>query len=225
MKSTVQVESSVENSPRVLGVLSGGDISDELLKKWAKSADRILAADAGADLLLGVQLIPHLVIGDMDSVSQSALSAAREISRIGHQDNTDCDKLLLHAAEEGHPSVTLIGVEGDLPDHVLAILHSAARSALDVRLAYRRGIGWIVKPGRSRRISTQTGRRTSLLAIEPCEGVHLEGCQWPLRNAELSPTGPTSISNRTEADEVAVTIAKGAALLFVEFPFEEMPVW
>jgi thiamine pyrophosphokinase len=215
----------VENSLRVLGVLSGGDNDRELLRRWAQSADRVIAAEAGADLLLDIEVVPHLIIGVMDSISPRGLSSAAKQLLVEDQDTTDCDKLLAQVALEGHSSVTLIGVEGDLPDHVLASLHSAARSNLDVRLAYRRGIGWIVKPHRPRRITTKPGRRLSLLGLEPCEGVHLLGCQWPLENARLGLQDSTSISNRTEADEVTVTIDKGAALLFIEYPIEEMPVW
>lgn len=215
----------MENPRRVLGVLAGGDLDRDVLRIWANSADRIIAADAGADLLSEAGVKPHLIVGDMDSVSHETLTTIEDRMPIADQDTTDCDKLLAQAEKEGHPAVTLIGVEGDLPDHVLAILHSAARSDLDVRLAYRRGMGWIVKPNRPRTISTHPGRRASLLAIEPCNGVHFAGTKWPLDNASLSLLDGTSISNRTDEHEVRVTLAHGAALLFMEVPREELPTW
>lgn len=215
----------MENSVRVLGVLAGRDVSKQLLLEWANTADRIIAADAGADLLLEVHALPHEVIGDMDSISFKARSATPNQILMTDQETTDCDKLLQRAADEGHAALTLAGVEGDLPDHVLAILQSAARSPLDIRLAYRRGLGWIIKPDRPRKLATKPGRRLSLLGLECCEGVHLNGCTWPLDDANLGLQGATSISNRTEANEVTVTMNKGAALLFIEFPTDEMPVW
>jgi thiamine pyrophosphokinase len=215
----------VENFRRILGVLAGGDIDLDLLQRWSQSADWIIAADAGANHLSDSEVGPHFIIGDMDSIRDVEPFSSADRKHLAEQDSTDCDKLLAHVSNEGHATITLIGVEGDLPDHVLAILHSAARSELDVRLAYRRGIGWIVKPDRPRDIATHTDRRLSLQAIEPCEGVHLDGVQWPLQNANLSLRDGTSISNRTEGDHVRVTIAKGAALLFLEYPAQEMPVW
>ena len=215
----------MENFPHVLGVLAGGDLDRDLVLRWAQSADRILAADAAADLLFSMGISPDVVIGDMDSISEQSLRSAKEQVRIPDQDTTDCDKLLARAAEEGHKSITLAGVEGDLPDHVLAILHSSASSKLEVKLAYRRGIGSIVKPHREVIFKTQPGRRASLLALEPCHGVHFEGVAWSLRNAKLSIEEGTSISNRTEGEEVRVSIGQGAALLFVEFPVQEMPIW
>jgi len=219
------VEGTVEKSNRILGVLAGGDIDEEIVRAWAASANNIIAADAGADLLMRLGITPDATIGDMDSISRETLSVVPASQHMFDQDTTDCDKLLAYAAKEGHPSVTLIGIEGDLPDHVLAILHSAARSSLDIRLAYRRGMGWIVKPRQSRRIATKPGRRVSLLAIEACHGVHLQGTKWLLEDASLSLEHGTSVSNRTEGTELTVSLAKGAALLFVEVPKDELPIW
>lgn len=221
----VLVEGGVDNSRRVLGVLSGGDVSEDLLKRWAATAEVVIAADAGADLLLRVDEVAHLVIGDMDSVSPRGLTSARQSLAVEDEQTTDCDKLLAHVAGLGHPAVTLIGVEGDLPDHVLAILHSAARSDLDVRLAYRRGLGWIASPSLPRKIKTLPGRRLSLLNLERCEGVTMTGCHWPLHDAVLSLADQASVSNRTEDNEITVTIGKGKAFLFIEFSSDELPVW
>ena len=161
----------------------------------------------------------------MDSVSPAALAATPERVLLEEQGSTDCDKLLRHVQREGLATATLVGVEGDLPDHVLAILQSAARSELDIRLAYRRGVGRIVRPNRPLGISTKPGRRLSLLPLERCTKVYLDGCEWPLENADLSLEESTSISNRTKRAEVSVQIGTGTAFLFLEFPEEEMPVW
>jgi thiamine pyrophosphokinase len=215
----------VENPPRVLGVLSGRDADGALLKRWAQSATNILAADGGANILYGCGIAPHVVIGDLDSISENARNAAHEVIRVDDQNSTDCDKLLLYAQEKGFVAITLACGEGDLPDHVLATLQSAARSSLDVRIAYRRGIGWIIKPNKPFDIETSSNRRLSLLPITNCEGVTLRGCHWQLEHAPLSPAGLTSISNRTEGGGVRVTMTKGVALLFIEFEPAEMPLW
>lgn len=224
-KPPFQVEGDVENSGQVLGVLSGGDIDFALLERWAKSATRVYAADAGADLLMRVGALPHLTIGDMDSISPEALSAAAFIDQSRDQETTDCEKLLTRVAHEGHPEVTLIGVEGDLPDHVLATLHAAARFDLDVRIVYRRGMGWILKPDLPRVLPTVPGRRVSLLPIEACRGATLRGVQWELTDMDLSPRGNKSISNRAAEVQIRAGISSGAALLFLEVPPEEMPIW
>ena len=197
----------------------------EVLRTWASSSDRIIAADAGADSLREIGVTPDIIVGDMDSISAEVLDSAKHRVHISEQDTTDCDKLLAHVEKDGDRAITLIGVEGDLPDHVLAILHSAARSPLRVRLAYRRGIGWIVKPGQQLVVQTQPGRRVSLIAIDPCKDVHLTGVKWQLNRAALSLNEGASISNLTVDGEISVSIGQGAALLFVEVPAAELPLW
>ena len=215
----------MENSARVLGVLSGGDIDFVLLERWARSADRVYAADAGADLLMRVGAIPHLVLGDMDSISGEALKFFANTEHSVDQDTTDCEKLLARVASDGYHSVTLIGVEGDLPDHVLATLHAAASFDLDIRLAYRKGIGYIVKPEFPRILPTSPGRRVSLLPLEICHGASLQGVRWDLTDSALGPRGSKSISNAATGAEIRAQISSGAALLFVEMSPEEIPIW
>jgi len=203
----------------------------ELLKKWAESADILLAADSGADRLLEFGITPAQVVGDLDSTKRHA--ELRQLMKEHHlqlledptQDSTDCDKLLRLAEDEGYDEITLAGVEGDRLDHMIATLHSGARSPLKVRVALRNGIGWIMRDEESITVQTRPGRRVSLLPLTATEGASLKGVAWPLEHSELNPLGKSSISNRSESDEVEARVFEGAALLFVEFPAEEMPVW
>lgn len=217
----------MSNAPvRVLGVLAGEDLPTDLLRVWASSAELVIAADRGADLCLAAGVVPDIVVGDLDSISPAGREAASDVRLMDSPDKTDCDKLLEVCSSISAESVTLTAVEGDLPDHALAVLHSAARVRMKVRLAYRRGVGWIVRgPNASVEVATMEGRRVSLLPITACHGVSLSGVQWPLQDAALHPHGLTSISNRATGSRVQVSIGGGTALLFLEYPPEEVPFW
>jgi thiamine pyrophosphokinase len=193
------------------------------LRAWALSAGLVIAADRGADLCLAAGVVPQVIVGDLDSISDRAREAVSDVRLMGSPEKTDCDKLLNTAFDMGAAAVTLTAVEGDLPDHALSVLHSAARAQGEVRLAYRRGVGWIVKTRQT--VAAAAGRRVSLLPITHCEGVRLSGVQWPLENAVLDPNGLTSISNRATGSLVGVTLGSGIALLFVEFTPDEVPFW
>lgn len=211
--------------PRVLGVLAGEDLSPGLLKRWADSADKVFAADRGADLCLEAGVIPDLVVGDLDSISDEAKRRIGDVRLLEEQDTTDADKLLHTVASLGLGSITLTAIEGDLPDHALAVLHSAARSPLKTRFAYRRGIGWIMRGPAERIVESEDGRRISLLPITECSGVTLLGVQWPLSDANLHVGGLSSVSNRSEGPRVMAKIGLGVALLFAEYSPDEVPIW
>ncbi len=197
---------------------------DSLLERWALSADALYAADSGADRLLGLGFEPVLV-GDLDSFRTRQAMNRLRVVHIAEQETTDCDKMLRVVASDGHASITLACLEGDLIDHMLSSFASALRSPLAIRFAFRRGIGWLVRPGDEVCAGTQPGRRVSLIPLTPCEGACIQGVAWPLREASLALDGPLSISNAATSSEVRASLGSGGALLFVEYPDAEMPRW
>ncbi|MCH8979745.1 MAG: thiamine diphosphokinase [Armatimonadetes bacterium] len=202
-------------SERVLGVLGGMDMDDGRLSSWAESATVLYAADSGADRLISLGYRP-VVVGDFDSFSSQAEASDLRLVRLPGQDTTDCDKLLALARQDGHDEITLTCVEGDLPDHAMATLSSAAACEVRVRIAFRRGIGWVVKKGAAATVATTRGQRVSLMPITDCSDVIFDGVQWPLDGAELAPAGSVSVSNQAVGPTVRAEVGDGAALLFVE---------
>lgn len=198
-------------------------LRDELAK-WAASADVLMAANGGADRLLEAGHTAHVIVGDMDGASERAV-AASPTDEVADQDSTDCDKLLARAADDGHDALTLMGVEGDRADHVLATYASAARASIAVRLVLRRKAAWPVLPGRPVFANAPAGASVSLLPFGACEGVDLSGVRWALQEARLDPLGRVSISNVATGGEVRAALRTGVAMLFVERTSGEAPWW
>lgn len=196
----------------------------DLLGDWARSAQVVLAADAGADRLLEAGVEPHRIVGDFDSISDLGRFAS-EIHHGPDQDSTDCDKLLSLARELGHERLTLAGLEGDRMDHAIASWLSIARSGLDVRVALRRGLGWIVRPGLLREIPVNRGATVSMLPLSHTEGVNLSGVEWPLIDRSLTWDGLVSISNKAASSSVRASLQVGVAILFAEYERSDMPWW
>jgi thiamine pyrophosphokinase len=205
-----------QQETKALGVLAGEDMPLEQLLLWANSADLILAADSGADRLLAAGSSASILVGDMDSVSEQGLLSASEVHHLEGQDTTDCDKLLAVAAGKGLRSITLISVEGSQPDHEFSTLLSAAGAGLDVRLAFRRGIGSFLRPLLPFSQHVHEGTRLSVLPLQDCRGVFLAGVRWPLSGASLSPLGLRSISNEALGGQVECSLESGCALVYVE---------
>jgi thiamine pyrophosphokinase len=210
---------------RVLGVLDGNDMPGEQLAAWARSADLVIAADGAADKLHSLGLRPHVAIGDFDAISPAGREAADKLVHVPSQEASDCDKLLSYLDESGRSEVTLANVEGDLPDHVLATYHSALRSRLDVRFAFRRGLGFLLRDGAARRVDVPEGCRVSLIPLLPCSGVSLRGVCWPLDRADLAPGGATSLSNHATEGVVEAILPVGAAMLCFAHPDLQHPIW
>ncbi len=206
---------------RVLGVLDGRDMDPELLHAWATSAEYVIAADGAADLLLDLGVPPDVIVGDMDGMTRSA--GGIEVVRDDDPSATDCDKLLRWVRQHGHSNFTLTNIEGDLLDHVMATLSSCVAYRRTMRIALRRGIGWVFAG--PIQVNVDPGARISLLPLTPCAGVKLHGVQWRLDHAELEPGGKVSISNAATDGFVQAAITRGTGFLFAEYSREEMPFW
>lgn len=208
-------------SDRVLGVLGGKDVDDVRLMSWASTAHTIYAADSGADRLIRAGYSP-IVVGDFDSFTMFEHSQHLRLEQDTDEDRTDCDKLLALAEADGLSGLTLTCVEGDLPDHVIATLSSVAASRLRIRIAFRRGIGEVVRPLHPASVYLIAGQRVSLVPLVPCLGVRLTGARWPLDGARIDIGGRLSVSNEAKGEPVVASIAEGCALLFYE---TEEVVW
>jgi thiamine pyrophosphokinase len=214
----------------VVGVLGGNYTSSRILTGWLSEADYIIGADSGAHRIRELGFLPHVVLGDLDSIHLDSLeffqnSPTVDVVEIRHQDITDCGKLLSFAEQKGINKLLLTSTEGDLMDHQLDAIHTAVKSPLDITFGLERGIGAILKGEVSKEFQVKEGCRVSLIPITEAKCVQLTGVKWALENTTLSPTGSTSISNIATSEVVRVSIASGAVYLFIEgiTSFSQLP--
>lgn len=211
-------------SEHVLGVLAGGDYPPEMLKKWAASADILLAADAGVDRLLAAGFEPDFAIGDFDSISDKARSMGLEMVEETNETYTDCDKLLLFAHISGWDEISLICVEGDRLDHLLATLHSAIATPQKVRIIFRSGIGSILKPG-NHNFDARVGGTVSILPLLPVPSIDISGVQWPLDRDRLILGEMVSISNTATDEVVQISFGEGVVLFTQQVSPDDNAQW
>jgi len=193
----------------------------ELLRAWATSAEYLVAADGAADILLELGVPPDIILGDMDSMKRDP--GGIEVVRDDDPNSTDCDKLLRWVRQHGHQNFTLTNIEGDLLDHMMATLSSCVALRRTMRIALRRGMGWVFNG--PLQVNVDPLARVSLIPLTACSGVKLHGVQWRLDHADLEPGGRVSVSNKATDGFVQASVSRGTAFLFAEYSREEMPFW
>ncbi len=195
---------------------NGDPPARSLARRLARSCDRIVAADGGADAALALGLAPDVIIGDLDSLKRPTRRAFREsvVLRVARQDNTDLEKALDFLVASHARSVTILGATGKRVDFTLGNFSVLWKyfSHLDLRIA---GDSWYaVAVGKRRIVSAPRGTTVSLLPFGPCEGVTLRGLQYPLTNASMR-VGDTGLSNVVVRPPFTVRVRRGAMLLLV----------
>ncbi|NOZ70357.1 MAG: thiamine diphosphokinase [Chloroflexi bacterium] len=193
----------------------------ELLQAHLHPDDLIICADGGAEHALSLGLTPHLVIGDLDSVSTSTLAQLRgrgcEIEQHPvDKDATDLELALRRAQDWGSKEVLLLGGWGGRLDQSLAnlfLLASPAFSDMALSMIDGRQRAWIVRERIV--IEGKEGDSLSTLALSPrVTGLtYHRGLRWPLRDFTLQFGSSRGISNEMIASHAEISLQSGVLLV------------
>jgi thiamine pyrophosphokinase len=179
----------------------------------------VIAADSGLDRALALGFPVHVVVGDLDSVTESALHTAREsgASVEAHpaaKDATDLELAIAAARDRGARRVTVIGGGGGRHDHLLAnalVLAHDEFAALTIDAVVGTARITVVRD-----LATLRGPPGSLLSLLPIGGtahaVRTDGLRFPLHDEDL-PSGSTrGVSNEFLGTDASVSLRAGVLL-------------
>jgi thiamine pyrophosphokinase len=195
--------------------LDGELPSSATMAALAGEARAIVAADGAALKLSGARIVPHVVIGDLDSIGSAGSFAESGTIVIEEpsQERGDLEKALEWIAARGERSVVVVGATGGMPDHALNNFSILARHArrLRIRLAADRFQGYIVTAEQA--IETSGGDRVSLIPL-PEARISTRGLEWELNDEILAIGIREGASNRATGTRVEIDVADGALVAF-----------
>lgn len=203
-------------------VISSGEINDyTLLKKLIDENDYIVCADGGIDHIMKIEKIPNIVLGDLDSISDSGIQYIKDknikIKKFpAIKDNTDSELAIMYLFDLGMEELTLIGGSGTRLDHTLANVFLMKKFNKDnkfLRIVDDNNIiNYVLDEIKINRLHN---RFVSIIPLSP-EGiiVSLNGFKYPLKNQYIEFSSTLAISNEIIHDNAYVTIHKGEALVF-----------
>lgn len=184
-------------------------------------AARVVCADGGALHAHALGLKPHTIIGDMDSLTPQEVEsfAAADTRIIRHppdKDETDLELTLLHCAEIGAESVTILGGLGGRVDQTLAnilLLTHPAFSTLDITVVEGEQLLCLLRPG-AHTISGDAGDTLSLIPLSASvDGIRTDNLKYPLKGDSLRLGPARGISNVMLAELARVSFVSGLLLL------------
>ena len=204
---------------RVLIVANGEWPGSFNLQHERTTYDQLVALDGAANRLLELNIIPDVIVGDLDSITTSVLnqceSSGVHIVRIPSQEKSDISKGLQWVQQEQpNAKIDVIGVEIGRYDHHLAAYSALFECQSSATILLN---GWTATRVDSNPTTFQVKPDAiiSLIAFGSVQGVTLEGCQYPLQNASLA-TGTQGVSNKAIESEIVVSAQSGDLLLLIE---------
>lgn len=211
---------SVSKQKHALVICNGEMPSQKLIAPFLKTKPYIVCADGGANKARPFGIIPHVIIGDLDSITQKTRQyySSVPVMQNTNQYNTDLEKALDHLLERKIASATIIGATGDRPDHTMSnfsILMKYHRR-LALRFFDERCTVEVIRS--SVRFRTTAGQQISLVPMGTCTGITTAGLKYPLKNESLELGVREGLSNEAVGTAVSVSVKKGSLLLFIIHP-------
>lgn len=200
-------------------VLAGGDPVVPPLPRRLAPADQVIAADGGYATAAVLGLEVDLLVGDLDSIGDTDLAAARAAGVRIERHPTDKDRtdlaLALDAVVAGGPAqVTVVGGHGGRLDHLLAnvaLLAAAAYAPLTITGLLGDAVVTVIRDRAD--LTAAPGDVVTLLAMHgPADGVTTEGLAFPLSDARLAPGSSLGVSNRGTGRPVNVAVRTGTVV-------------
>lgn len=200
-------------------VLAGGAPVELPLPRVLGTIDRVVAADGGYATAAVLGLGVDLLVGDLDSITEQDLAAARAAGTTIETHPVDKDRtdlaLALDAALAGGPArVTVVGGHGGRLDHLLAnvaLLAADRYAPLEVTGLLGEAVVTVVR-GQVRVPTTPGGLLTLLAMHGPADGVTTDGLAYPLVDARLEPGSSLGVSNRCTAASATITVRHGTVV-------------
>jgi thiamine pyrophosphokinase len=197
-------------------VVIGGDPPDPRVRARLPLPATVIAADSGLDHALALGLRADLVVGDLDSVSPTALDAAAAQGASVHRhdpdkDATDTELAIDAAIAAGCTRLVVVSGGGGRLDHLLGSLMLLARP-LAGRLEAWIGeahLDIVHGPG-SVMVSGDPGDLISLVPLGgSARGVTTAGLRWSLSDDDLDWRATRGVSNELVARTATVSLTEG----------------
>ena len=165
------------------GLFPSGRQALELLE----AAELLICCDGAADKLVGFGMSPHVIIGDMDSVSDEVKEFYASIMiPSDDQESNDLTKAVHYCIEKGYPSVSILGATGLREDHTLGNISLMMEyfPRIEVQIISDFGMFYLVRSGEE--VNSFPGERISLFSIDNSIRVSYRGLLYPLKDLQLS---------------------------------------
>lgn len=184
--------------------------------------DIVVCADGGIENTLKLGLIPNIVIGDLDSITNDTMEMMvkeniKTIKYPKEKDETDTELVLDYLIKQRCSTVTMMGCLGNRMDHSLANIY------LLKKLLKNKINGHIIDENNHiTLIDNQIeliDKKEHIVSLIPLtdrvEGITTKGLYYPLDNALMLKEKPYGISNVIISNDAKVNISSGELLILI----------
>ena len=187
-----------------------------------KGYEKLICADGGANSALRMNLIPHAIIGDLDSISPQAYNKFKKKSKIvqlKRQNDTDVEKCLKYAISKKFDEVLLAGVTGDRLDHTFCNLGIVLKFLNQINISLVAEDSFLKPYTGDIELKTYPGETISIYGFDKKTKISSRGLKYELKNESLPFGEKESTSNVAMKNEIGLKISNGVVFVIRDVNF------
>jgi thiamine pyrophosphokinase len=200
----------------ILIIANGLPPQQELTHKLTTISDCVIAADGGSNYCYEINLYPHFIIGDLDSLHPKVMTHFKdaEIIHLGGQETHDLEKAIEFAITLKPEIIRIVAAFGLRLDHTMANLITLQIWFKQANFEFYDNFGRLTVVTGTTSHSFAVGSTVSLFSFLPIYGVSLEGFRYSLFNQDF-PNGFIGLSNVVSAAQSKISIKNGYLFLYI----------
>ncbi len=182
-------------------VINGNLTKLPTLSKLLRTNDMLICADGAAEHVYKQDIIPHVIIGDLDSIP-SKVKKFYETKDVLFQtfpqekDATDTELAITYALDHGSDELLIYGLLGDRMDHILSNVFYLSKIAQKVPCTIIEGCSNLYFSYNNISLEGMIGDEVSLIPFqEDCKGITTTGLYYSLKNEVLKYGSTRGVSN------------------------------
>jgi len=178
-----------------------------------RNAEKIICCDGAVSLLEQLEITPHIIIGDCDSITPKQREKYKSIIQVDENSAySDFQKALKYCIKEDWKNVVILGAAGLRDDHFLAnigiLMHYAGKLPLTMVTNY----GIFTPIDSTTTFESYPGQQISVFSFSSYAEITFHGLKYPVRKQNFKELWEGSL-NEAVAESFTIEIKKNAAIL------------
>ena len=168
-------------------ILNGQMPTDDTIIDQITNSDYIIAVDGSANKLFDLEIIPDVIIGDLDSL-QNIKNKNIELVKTPNQNKTDFRKTLEWCIEKNILNISIFGISGESEDHFLGNYYTL--SDFGEKISWKAFTDFsVISPCMgNKKFESFKGQKVSLFCMKGSSTVNSENLEYPLQSYHLKPS-------------------------------------
>ena len=168
-------------------ILNGQMPTDDTIINQITNSDYIIAVDGSANKLFDLEIIPDVIIGDLDSL-QNIKNKNIELVQTPDQNKTDFRKTLEWCIEKNILNISIFGISGESEDHFLGNYYTLSDFGEKISWKAFTDFSVISPCVGNKKFESFKGQKVSLFCMKGSSTVNSENLEYPLQSYHLKPS-------------------------------------